>query len=81
LLSTVERLSDLNYRPHWEAHVEGPRIMLGNCPYYNILDDHPELCDFDKLLIEELISNSVEQIAKLNMDERNIPYCMFRVRE
>jgi len=81
LLSTVERLSDLNYRPHWEAHIEGPQIILGNCPYLSILDDHPELCVFDRLFIEELISNPVEQIAKLNMDERNIPYCMFRLRE
>jgi predicted ArsR family transcriptional regulator len=81
LLSTVERLSDLNYRPHWEAHIEGPRIILGNCPYLSILDDHPELCAFDRFLIEELISKPVEQLAKLNMDERNIPYCMFRVRE
>ena len=81
LLSTIEQLSELNYRPHWEAHSEGPQIILGSCPYLNILDQHPELCIFDKYLIEELIANPVEQIAKLNKDERNIPYCMFRVRE
>ena len=81
LMSTVESLSGLNYRAHWEAHIEGPQIFLGNCPYLSILNKHPQLCFFDKLLIQELISNSVEQKVKLNKDERNIPYCMFQVTQ
>ena len=81
LMSTVESLSGLNYRAHWEAHIDGPQIILGNCPYLSILDEHPQLCFFDKLLIQELISSSVEHKVRLNKDERNIPYCMFRVTQ
>ena len=81
LFSSVEVLTDLNYRAHWEAHSEGPQIILANCPYLNILSDHPELCIFDRYLIGELISNPVEQIEKLDLDERKIPYCLFRVNK
>lgn len=79
LLFAVDRLQELNYRPHWEAHVDGPKIILGNCPYLNIPVEHPEFCQLDKFIIEQLVSNPVQQTVKLEQDERKIPYCIFQV--
>jgi predicted ArsR family transcriptional regulator len=76
---TIEYLNKLNYRARWEAHSEAPRIMLGYCPYADILPEHPELCLLDGYLLEELLGAPVTQISKLRTDERGIPSCTFRV--
>jgi predicted ArsR family transcriptional regulator len=76
---TIEYLNKLNYRARWEAHSEAPRIMLGYCPYVDILPEHPELCLLDGYLLEELLGDPVTQISKLATDERGIPSCTFRV--
>ena len=76
---TVDCLNKLNYRARWEAHSEAPRIMLGYCPYADILQEHPELCSLDCYFLEELIGAPVTQVSKLTTDERGIPSCTFRV--
>jgi len=76
---TIEYLNKLNYHARWEAHSEAPRIMLGYCPYADILPEHPELCSLDGYLLEELLGAPVTQISKLTTDERGIPSCTFRV--
>ncbi len=76
---TIEYLNKLNYRARWEAHSEAPRIMLGYCPYADILPEHPELCSLDGYFLEELLGAPVTQISKLTTDERGIPSCTFRV--
>jgi predicted ArsR family transcriptional regulator len=76
---TIEYLNKLNYRARWEAHSESPRIILGYCPYADILPEHPELCSLDCYLLEELLGAPVTQISKLTTDERGIPSCTFRV--
>ncbi|MFC2053962.1 hypothetical protein ACFLV7_06640, partial [Chloroflexota bacterium] len=75
---TIEYLNKLIYRARWEAHSEAPRIILGYCPYANILPEHPELCSLDGYLLEELLGAPVTQISKLTTDERGIPSCTFR---
>ena len=76
---TIEYLNKLKYRARWEAHSEAPRIMLGYCPYADILPEHPELCSLDGYFLEELLGTPVTQISKLATDERGIPSCTFRV--
>jgi len=76
---TIEYLNKLKYRARWEAHSEAPRIMLGYCPYADILSEHPELCSLDGYFLEELLGTPVTQISKLATDERGIPSCTFRV--
>ena len=46
---TVEKLNQMNYHARWEAGPEGPRILLGHCPYALILEKHPELCRMARL--------------------------------
>lgn len=65
----IDRLNELEYRAHWEAHADGAKIIFRQCPYAEIIGEHPELCQLDRLLINNLIQTSVEQKSKIE----NIP--------
>ncbi|HET9908988.1 MAG TPA: ArsR family transcriptional regulator [Anaerolineales bacterium] len=65
---TVEKLNEMNYHAHWEAAAEGPRLILGHCPYASIIEKHPELCVMDSALLEELTGNAAKQLTKIGHD-------------
>ena len=77
LKDTVQHLNELGYQSRWEAHAEGPRIILGQCPYLAIVGKHPELCEMDAALLEECLGQRVEQIEKLAGE--GIRFCVFGV--
>lgn len=77
LSSAIDRLNTLKYHARWEAHAAGPRIILGDCPYARIIDTHPELCRMDAKLLARLTGQPVTQAAKLEPNERGLPYCLF----
>jgi predicted ArsR family transcriptional regulator len=77
MYSTIHSLNRMNYQAHWEAHIKNPRIMLGHCPYYAILDEHPELCQVDASLLEHLLDTPVWQIEKQAINTKGIPQCVF----
>lgn len=79
LASAIDRLATLKYHARWEAHATGPRIILGECPYARIIDAHPELCRMDAALLTRLTGQPVTQAAKLEPNERGLPYCLFLI--
>lgn len=79
LNEAIPILNDQNYLARWEAHAEAPRLILGNCPYAAILADHPQLCQLDGHLLEQLLASPVIQLAKLERDAQGTPHCLFRV--
>ena len=78
LTETVKHLNKLGYQSRWEAHAEGPRIIFGQCPYAAIIQNHPELCEMDAVLLDECLGQRVEQIEKLAGE--GIRFCVFGVR-
>ncbi len=70
----------MNYNARWEAHAEAPQVLLGHCPYRAIIQEHPELCKMDKYLLESLLDQQVDQIAKLEKDNQGIKWCVFALR-
>ena len=66
LSQAVQRLNDLDYKAHWEAHAEAPHIFLGICPYAKIIQRHPELCQMDADLIEHLTGREFTQVEKIS---------------
>jgi predicted ArsR family transcriptional regulator len=66
-------LNQLHYQARWEAGAEGPRIILGQCPYAAVIGNHPELCRMDMSLLEGMLDTQVEQRVKLG------PMCIFLV--
>lgn len=64
LASTVERLNQLHYQARWEAGAEGPRILLGPCPYAKVMATHPELCTMDAALLDTLLGRTVTPLKR-----------------
>jgi len=80
LSSMLERLNRLHYHARWEAHAVGPQVIFEQCPYEAIIAKHPELCHMDQRVLAKLTGAQVEQIAKLELTERHLPVCIFRLR-
>lgn len=80
LAQAVERLNEKNYQARWEATSLGPRLVLGNCPYAAVIENHPALCRMDTVFIQTLLGTSVEQTARLERTERGNLYCAFYLR-
>jgi predicted ArsR family transcriptional regulator len=79
LALAIERLNSLRYQSRWEAHAQGPRVIFEHCPYLAILGKHPELCRMDKFLLQELVGSEATQSARLELNARGLPFCMFLV--
>jgi DeoR family suf operon transcriptional repressor len=71
----VEKLNRMKYHAHWEAGPEGPRMVLGHCPYAAILAKHPELCSMDENLLSRLVGQSAVQISRVGREESSV--CVF----
>lgn len=81
LASTVERLNAMRYQARWEAGAEGPRIVLGHCPYAAVIEKHPELCQMDRTVISSILGGDVRQTARLEKGAGGLPYCAFVLAE
>ncbi len=73
----VEKLNEMHYQSRWEASAEGPRVILGRCPYAKIIEQHPELCQMDAAMLKGALGNNVEQIAKI---EKMQSACIFATK-
>ena len=77
LAQAMIRLNRLYYHARWEAHAQGPRVVFEHCPYAAILEKHPELCRMDGFLLKELLGADITQSARLELNARGLPFCMF----
>ena len=56
-LDTVkELLADEGFTVEWEKFDDGYRIHEITCPYYQIGQDHPEVCTVDQTLISKMLA-------------------------
>jgi predicted ArsR family transcriptional regulator len=81
LYQTVRLLDRYNYEARWEAHSIAPRLILGHCPYAAIIEDHPELCQLDRFLLERLVGGAVSQTAGRQLDPRGARQCVFIIHK
>lgn len=80
LVFAIERLNTMHYQARWEAGAEGPRIILGHCPYSAIIENHPELCQMDAALLGKLLGGEIWQEAKLESGVGGLPFCVFTLK-
>jgi predicted ArsR family transcriptional regulator len=73
----VEKLNAMNYHAHWEAGLQGPRILFGNCPYAAILGKHPELCHMDQAMLRKLTGDPAKQVFRTGQEGSSV--CVFVV--
>jgi len=76
----VEWLNKQHYLARWEASATGPRVILGHCPYYSILETHPEMCRVDAVLVSRLVGVEMEQKEKISRVGKGGVGCVY-VRE
>jgi predicted ArsR family transcriptional regulator len=76
---SINKLNELHYMSRWEASAQGPRVILGNCPYAGIIANHPELCRMDDHILFLLLGLPVEQTVKLQPGKNGLPFCAFLV--
>jgi predicted ArsR family transcriptional regulator len=79
LVGAVRQLTPLGYKPRWEARPSRPEVVLGHCPYAAIIGKHPELCQMDAAILEDLLGADAEQLSKLQPGPQGTPQCVFRI--
>jgi predicted ArsR family transcriptional regulator len=81
LVQLTEKLNGMHYQARWEAGAQGPRIVLGRCPYAAIIAKHPELCRMDAFILGSELDAPVEQLSKIDPAPGGATHCIFAVRE
>lgn len=81
LAFVIERLNAMHYQARWEAGAEGPRIILGHCPYSVIIEKHPKLCQIDLVLLGKLLGGELRQTTKLEGGAGGLPFCAFVLKQ
>jgi predicted ArsR family transcriptional regulator len=79
LKRTVYELNSMGYHSHWEAHADSPRLILEHCPFDRIYESLPQLCEVDACVVEALLGQPVEQIAKRRLIAGRGSSCIFRI--
>lgn len=77
LVGAVARLNDLGYQARWEAHADAPRLIMERCPFASLLPKHPELCQLDACLLENLLKEPVAQFESLTHEDAE--NCIFLI--
>jgi predicted ArsR family transcriptional regulator len=79
LTQAVLHLNRMSYQARWEAHAQGPRVILQHCPYAAIVAQHPEVCWMDQFLLRNLLSLPVQQLSKLEKTPSGFRQCVFKL--
>jgi predicted ArsR family transcriptional regulator len=64
LSQAVAALNRSHYQAKWEARADGAHIILAHCPYSALLDHHPELCQMDSFIVEQLLAGRVNPVIR-----------------
>jgi predicted ArsR family transcriptional regulator len=77
LAETMQIFEPFGYQPVWEATSSGPNIHLQRCPFAEIINEHPELCQLDAAGMKQILGEDVEQTEKLEADQEGLLRCTF----
>lgn len=78
LANAIQFLQSRHYHAVWEARIQGPRILLHNCPYAAIWPEFPLLCAMDKHLLEILTGLEVDCLETILPETGNRQACVFQ---
>ncbi len=59
----IDVLADEGFLAKWDRTDEGIQLIEYHCPYYHLGQQHPEICQIDKALIQAALDTSVEKEA------------------
>jgi predicted ArsR family transcriptional regulator len=79
LYLAIQRLNRLHYQARWEARSNAPRLVFSNCPYLNMVERIPVMCEIDLALIQVLVGMPASQKDRLVQDSRGERICIFQL--
>jgi len=74
----LEYLNQLDYHANWEAHPEGPQVILRHCPYREMAKDQDRLCQIDSYLLSILFDTNLELTRKRSFGTNPFSPCIFK---
>ncbi len=77
LNAAIQSINQYPYQASWEAHAGGPQVFFHNCPFAAIIRKHPELCQVDRQILQNLTGLPAHQARKIDLDGPTVPACVF----
>ena len=77
----VDYLNYLNYHASWGAHSEGPRVELRHCPYRDLAQTNPIICQVDQILLSRLFQIPLTLTQKRVFGNYPFSPCIFQTSQ
>lgn len=77
LNNLLPKLNERSYKARWETHLSGPVIFFHNCPYRMILDNYPQLCEMDRIILSTILKKQIIQTHFCFEEKTKV--CRFRI--
>ncbi|MHB0987484.1 MAG: helix-turn-helix transcriptional regulator [Bellilinea sp.] len=77
LNEAIQMINQHPYQARWEAHASGPQVFFHNCPFAAVIRKHPELCQVDSQILQNLTGLAPRQIRKIDLDGPTAVACVF----
>jgi len=74
----LEYLNQMNYHASWEAHPDGPQVIVRHCPYLGLANKNPLLCQLDNHLLSILFDTPLELSQKRSFGKNPFSPCIFK---
>lgn len=79
IIHLIGRLNQSGYSARWEARSKGPCLIFSNCPYRPLLAQFPELCEMDRLILQNHLSAKIILDHHIHPHEPEPETCHFTV--
>lgn len=73
----VDFLNSMHYHASWEARLQGPRVELRHCPYQDLAQEHPVLCQLDERLIQSIFGVDLKLVQRRTYGKYPHSPCIF----
>ena len=74
LTFAVEYLSSRGYEAHWESDGQNYVLYTSNCPYHQVADDNPSLCEMDIRLVASLLHVVPRRVSHVMAGDASCAY-------
>ena len=74
----VELLNTMHYYASWEARPQGPRVELRHCPYQDLAQTYPILCQLDQLLVQRIFDTDLSLTQRRTFGINPFSPCIFQ---
>lgn len=74
LRMAVTYLTNSGYEAYWEASDGGYLLHTSNCPYHQVANDNPQLCEMDMRLVASLLGTVPRRVERRTDGDHHCSY-------